>query len=83
MGATSYGVYSYVVAWSSVLAYGSTLGFNVALLRFVPAYAVNEQWPLARGIIQFALKWSFAAALVTACVGALIVLGSSERLHPD
>ncbi|MBN8939921.1 MAG: polysaccharide biosynthesis C-terminal domain-containing protein [Rhizobiales bacterium] len=83
MGATSYGVYSYVVAWSSVLAYGSTLGFNVALLRFVPAYAVNEQWPLARGIILFALKWSLAAALATAVVGAVIVLASSERLHPD
>lgn len=83
MGATSYGVYSYVLAWISVLAYGSTLGFNVVLLRFVPAYGVDEQWALARGIIRFALAWSLAAALVTAAVGALIVMASSERLHPE
>ncbi|MFX5510373.1 hypothetical protein ABTD49_21285, partial [Acinetobacter baumannii] len=28
MGATSYGAYSYMLAWISVLAYGATLGFN-------------------------------------------------------
>ncbi|MGL4287698.1 MAG: lipopolysaccharide biosynthesis protein [Phreatobacter sp.] len=83
MGATSYGAYSYMLAWISVLAYGATLGFNVALLRFVPTYGVNEQWSLARGIIQFALGWSFAAAVAIAVVGALIVMASSERLHPE
>ncbi|TIQ09034.1 MAG: exopolysaccharide biosynthesis protein, partial [Mesorhizobium sp.] len=41
VGSTSYGIYSYVLAWASVLAYLATLGFNVSLLRFVSAYSAK------------------------------------------
>ncbi|TIT53922.1 MAG: exopolysaccharide biosynthesis protein, partial [Mesorhizobium sp.] len=38
VGSTSYGIYSYVLAWTSVLGYLATLGFNISLLRFVSTY---------------------------------------------
>src|SRR5690349_4524330 len=38
IGPDSYGIYAYVLAWVTLLAYFSTLGFHVSLLRFVPAY---------------------------------------------
>lgn len=83
VGLSSYGIYSYALAWVSLLAYGATLGFNVALLRFVPAYSAREQWSLARGVIQFAVGWTLAAAIVLAAAGAGIVAVSSNRLQSE
>jgi len=49
VGVDTYGVYAYVFAWMVVLAYFSTLGFDVGLLRFVPAYEAERAWPLLQG----------------------------------
>src|SRR5258708_20042538 len=49
VGVDTYGVYAYVFAWMVVLAYFSALGFDVGLLRFVPAYEAERQWPLLHG----------------------------------
>jgi O-antigen/teichoic acid export membrane protein len=73
VGATSYGVYSYALAWSTFLAYLATLGFNVSLLRFVPEYRAAGRLDLARGVIIFALRWSLLAAILTGWGGAGLV----------
>src|ERR1700674_1608816 len=65
VGADTYGVYAYVIAWMTVLAYFSALGFDVALLRFVPAYQGQQAWALLRGVIQYAER---RAALVATCI---------------
>jgi O-antigen/teichoic acid export membrane protein len=83
VGLSSYGIYSYSFAWVSVLAYSATLGFNVALLRFVPAYGAKEQWPLAHGVVRFAVGWSLAAALLLAGAGAAIVAISSDSPYSE
>jgi O-antigen/teichoic acid export membrane protein len=57
----TYGTYAYVFAWMVVLSYFSALGFDVGLLRFVPAYKAERAWPLLRGVIQYAQR---RAALV-------------------
>jgi O-antigen/teichoic acid export membrane protein len=56
VGVDTYGVYAYVFAWMVVLAYFSTLGFDVGLLRFVPAYEAERAWPLLQGVIQYAQR---------------------------
>src|SRR3954470_20963698 len=53
IGPDSYGVYAYVLAWVTLLAYLSTLGFHVSLLRFIPIYESKEEWPLVRGVIRY------------------------------
>jgi O-antigen/teichoic acid export membrane protein len=83
VGVSSYGTYSYVLAWITFLAYAATLGFHVTLLRFVPTYGVKEAWPLARGVINFSLGWSLAASVVAGAVGALVVMASYDRLEPE
>ena len=60
VGAQTYGVYAYVIAWMTILAYFSTLGFDTALLRFVAAYQTMREWSLARGIIQYAERRALA-----------------------
>ena len=74
VGAASYGIYSYVLAWTTLLSYVATLGFSMVLLRFVPAYSVKGQWSLARGVIRFAFKRSFLVAMAIAISGIVIVL---------
>src|SRR5215813_3920068 len=56
VGVDTYGVYADVFAWMVVLAYFSTLGFDVGLLRFVAAYEDERAWPLLRGVIQYAQR---------------------------
>ncbi|TIU34560.1 MAG: exopolysaccharide biosynthesis protein [Mesorhizobium sp.] len=79
VGATSYGTYSYALAWSTVLATLSTLGFNMSLLRFVPEYRAAGRWDLARGVIIFALSWSLSAAMLAGLTGASLVAFSGEN----
>ncbi|WFU18473.1 polysaccharide biosynthesis C-terminal domain-containing protein [Bradyrhizobium sp. CB3481] len=74
VGPASYGIYSYVLAWTTLLSYVATLGFSMVLLRFVPAYSVKGQWSLARGVIRFAFKRSFLVAVAIAISGVVIVL---------
>jgi O-antigen/teichoic acid export membrane protein len=70
IGAPSYGVYSYVMAWTTLLSYMAALGFNTVLLRFLAAYCATEQWSLARGIIRYAFGRSLLVAMVIALCGA-------------
>ncbi|KAA3441998.1 exopolysaccharide biosynthesis protein [Mesorhizobium sp. SARCC-RB16n] len=84
VGATSYGIYSYSLAWSTVLASLSMLGFNISLLRFVPAYKAAGRLDLARGVITSALWWSLSAATLAGLTGAaLIVFLPSNHLHQE
>ncbi|WP_217578652.1 AAA family ATPase [Mesorhizobium sp. GbtcB19] len=82
VGATSYGIYSYALACSTVLATLSTLGFNISLLRFVPEYRAAGRFDLARGVIIFALSWSISAAVLAGLAGAGLV-AFSGKLHPE
>lgn len=72
VGVDTYGVYAYVFAWMVVLAYFSTLGFDVGLLRFVPAYEAERAWPLLQGVIQYAQRWvafvGFSLIFIGICV---------------
>jgi O-antigen/teichoic acid export membrane protein len=74
VGAHTYGVYSYVIAWMTILAYFSALGFDIALLRFVSAYQTTEAWSLARGVIQYAERRSLAVGILVMLAGASILV---------
>jgi O-antigen/teichoic acid export membrane protein len=78
IGAPSYGIYSYVSAWTTLLSYIAALGFNMVLLRFLAAYCATEQWSLARGIIRFAFGRSFLVAMVIAICGSATVLSFAD-----
>ena len=73
VGVDTYGVYAYVIAWITILAYFCALGFDIALLRFVSAYQTNGANNLARGVIQYAERRSLTISILVALVGCLIV----------
>jgi O-antigen/teichoic acid export membrane protein len=83
VGATSYGYYAYVLAWTTLLAYVSALGFDVALLRFVSAYRSRENWDLLRGVVRYAQRRVYAASAVLVGLGISILLIGSKKISPE
>lgn len=83
VGAETYGIYTYVIAWMTILAYFSALGFDIALLRFLPAYQTKAAWSLARGVIQYAERRALAVGLLVILAGASIILIWSPRFTPE
>jgi O-antigen/teichoic acid export membrane protein len=82
VSAETYGVYAYVLAWISVLAYFSALGFDVALLRFLPLYETNHAWALLRGVIRYAERRVTLVSAVVVVFGVSFVMLRTESLSP-
>jgi O-antigen/teichoic acid export membrane protein len=82
VGAEAYGIYAYVLAWISVLAYFSALGFDVALLRFLPAYQTERAWALLRGVIQYAERRVTLVGAAVIVIGVSVIMLRAEGLSP-
>ena len=77
VGPAGYGLYAYVLAWVTVLAYLCALGFDVSLLRFVPAYRVRHAWGLMRGVIRYADRMVAALGIAVGLGGGIVMLSAS------
>lgn len=76
IGAHGFGTYAYVVAWVTLTAYVTTLGFHTSLLRLLPAYEALGAWPLARGVLRCAILMT----LVLSFLMALMIIVSARAL---
>lgn len=83
VGPDSYGIYAYVFAWMTVLAYFSALGFDVSLLRFVPAYQAQRAWALLRGVIQYAQRRAAAVGFGVVLIGISVVAICAGKLPTE
>jgi O-antigen/teichoic acid export membrane protein len=83
VGAETYGTYAYVIAWTTLLAYFSALGFDTALLRFVAAYQTMKAWSLARGVIQYAERRVLVVSTLVIVAGTLIVVFPPAQPSPN
>jgi O-antigen/teichoic acid export membrane protein len=72
VGVDTYGIYSYVFAWMAVLAYFCALGFDVALLRFVPAYEAKQAWDLVNGVIRYSQRRAVIVGVLIVSLGIAI-----------
>ncbi len=80
IGAEGFGIYAYVLAWTTLLGYVSTLGFHVSLLKLLPALRVREEWAQARALLRLALGGGAVAGVVVALAAAAVfaVLHSAD-----
>jgi O-antigen/teichoic acid export membrane protein len=83
VGAHSFGIYAYAFAWMTVLAYFSALGFDIALLRFVPAYQGQQAWGLLRGVVQYAERRAALVGIGIILIGFSIITIWSGGASPE
>ena len=83
IGAEGYGIYASVFAWMTVLAYFSALGFDVALLRFVPAYRAQQAWALLRGVIQYAERRATVVGIGVVLIGVSFITIWDREQSPE
>jgi O-antigen/teichoic acid export membrane protein len=74
LGATAYGTYTYVVAWSGLLAIAAGLGFPTLVLRGLPDYSIREDWGRVRGMLATSLVGTVLIGAVIALLGITLVL---------
>lgn len=74
LGISQFGTYAFASAWVFVLSVIATLGFNHALLRFVPTYVAHADWGGLRGIMRRANLWVLATAIAMGALGSLLLL---------
>jgi len=77
LGTSHYGVYAYVLVWVTFASLIAGLGFPAASVRFLPVYAVTEDWARLRGFKRTTSKITFATGIAAALCG----LAAAEALH--
>ena len=81
-GAEQYGTYSYVLAWIGVLVLISTLGLDVALVKYSAAYQAQAQWAHLKGIVRWSQRVVLTVACTIAILAALAAGLGQDRLEP-
>jgi O-antigen/teichoic acid export membrane protein len=83
VGVHSFGVYAYVTATMVVLAYFAALGFDVALLRFMPAYEAQQRWDLLRGVVNYAQRWASAVGVGIILIGISVIAVRGREMSSE
>lgn len=52
LGASRFGTYTYALTWSRIAGSVCHLGGASSALRLLPQYRVQQQWPLAAGVVR-------------------------------
>jgi len=80
MGAAEYGIYYYAFSWLVVIALVGQLGFDQAMLRFLPVYIQDSDWSKAKGIISAGSKLALLSQTTLSVLMVLSVLAMGDSL---
>jgi O-antigen/teichoic acid export membrane protein len=83
LGPEQFGIYAYVLAWTTTLSLVATLGYGDGLMRLVPGYLVAEHWGLLRGIIRYVERSILIAGFGIVGLGAAAMVLLSDHLSPE
>lgn len=70
LGVTSFGVYTYALAWHDLLIIPALLGLDTLMVREVAVYKAKSEWGLLRGL----LRWSNLIVLASSVLTSLIAI---------
>ena len=86
LGATAYGAYTRVIAWSGILAIAAGMGFPTLVLRVLPDYSIREDRARVRGVLATSLVGTVLVGALIALVGITLVLSlgwQTDKSVPD
>ena len=82
MGSSEYGLYSFAIAWMTLLAYPATLGLPGAAVRFVAQYAAANDWQHVVGFMKVSSWLAFGCGALVATLAIAAVLYFKSYLDP-
>ena len=82
MGSSEYGLYSFAIAWMTLLAYPATLGLPGAAVRFVAQYAAANDWQHVAGLMKVSSWLAFGCGALVATLAIPAVLYFKSYLNP-
>ena len=82
MGTAEYGLYTYALSWTTLLAIVAGLGLRPAVLRFIPEYTTHEAWARLRGLLRRSSQLTLLSGLAVALLGTALLIGLGGRLAP-
>lgn len=80
MGADSFGIYFFVLAYLQIFVLVAQLGLKTSLLRFVPEYFEKQDWAHLKGILRGSTQVVLASALVIGFLAGGVSFILKERL---
>jgi len=84
LGTEGFGIYSYAMAWTTLLSIPATLGLDKLLVREVAIYQTQSAWNLMRGLLrlsnQVVLLVSIGLALTAAGVAWVLGTGANPQM---
>lgn len=81
MGVSQFGLYTYLMAWATVLALLGGLGFPLSVLRFIPEYRAYGDHARLRGLIRMSRRAALGAASALAALGLCLALAIAPEAH--
>ena len=82
LGASDYGVYVYTLGWLNVVLLFAKLDWDHVSLRFLSAYAAQQQWALFRGFLRRSDVIVVLTSTSAAAIAALLTWTLRARLAP-
>ena len=82
MGSSEYGLYSFAIAWMTLLAYPATLGLPGATVRFVAQYAAANDWQHVVGLMKVSSWLALGCGALVATLAIAAVLYFKSYLNP-
>jgi len=73
LGQSGYGVFTFVYSLILLIAVPATMGAQMALLRFVPAYIAKSEWSHLRGVVRLGLGSTFLVSVMISLLGLVVV----------
>lgn len=83
LGGVEYGVYTYALAWATLLAIPTTLGFGTALLRYVGSFSGSGQLGLLKGVVLRSWQMVLSASVIATFILFLVFRAGVHPPHVE
>lgn len=83
LGTSGYGIYVYAVTITSFAVLAARFGIDHAIIRFVPAYAVKQQWDRVRGLLRQSLGFVLLASVTLMGVFQIVIVLYLQENNPE
>jgi O-antigen/teichoic acid export membrane protein len=74
MGVDDFGVYSFTLAWAGLVAVVAGVGLPITVLRFIPAFLSQGDYPRVRGILGASVLITVVVSFGIALAGSAVVV---------